>query len=66
MAPAAKPSLSAQADTPAAAGTVVDKAKAASNSAAPGNASETVALADKQAALPAAAKAEGTAVAMGS
>ncbi|MCD2164040.1 lytic transglycosylase domain-containing protein [Comamonas koreensis] len=66
VAPAAKPSLSAQADTPAAAGTVVDKAKAASNSAAAGNASETVALADKQAALPAAAKAEGTAVAMGS
>ncbi|MGE8492097.1 MULTISPECIES: lytic transglycosylase domain-containing protein [Comamonas] len=66
VAPAAKPSLSAQADTPAAAGTVADKAKAASNSAAAGNASETVALADKQAALPAAAKAEATAVAMGS
>ncbi|MEJ5127136.1 lytic transglycosylase domain-containing protein [Comamonas sp. MYb21] len=66
VAPTAKPSLSAQADTPAAAGTVADKAKAASNSAAAGNASETVALADKQAALPAAAKAEATAVAMGS
>lgn len=66
VAPAAKPSLSAQADTPAAAGTVADKAKAASNSAAAGNASETVALADKQTALPAAAKAEATAVAMGS
>ena len=65
VAPAAKPSLSAQADMPAAAATVVDKAKAASNSAAAA-AAETVALADKPAALPAAAKAEATAVAMGS
>ncbi|WP_312408630.1 lytic transglycosylase domain-containing protein [Comamonas sp.] len=65
VAPAAKPSLSAQADMPAAAATMVDKAKAASNSAAAA-AAETVALADKPAALPAAAKAEATAVAMGS
>lgn len=65
VAPAAKPSLSAQADMPAAAATVADKAKAASNSAAAA-AAETVALADKPAALPAAAKAEATAVAMGS
>ncbi|QMV74305.1 lytic transglycosylase domain-containing protein [Comamonas piscis] len=65
-APAAKPSLSAQADTPANAETVVDKAKAPSNSATPGTKAETVALADKQTAVPAAAKAEATTVAMGS
>lgn len=65
-APAAKPSLSAQADTPANVQTVVDKAKPPSNSATAGAKAETVALADKPAAVPAAAKAEATTVAMGS
>jgi hypothetical protein len=66
VAPAAKPSLSAQADAPAHAETVVDKVKAPSNSATAGAKAETVALADKQAAVPAAGKAAATTVAMGS
>lgn len=64
-APAAKPSLSAKAEAPAATDTMADKAKAASNSAAAG-VSETVALVDKQAARPTAAKADTSTVAMGS